>query len=154
MSRFRVAPPPEKDLAQVESQWPELGKWLRLLVNKLKPEAWREIDDAAGKNPTFDNSWDNVGTPYANAAFYKDLFGVVRLQGRIDTGATGTVAFTLPAGYRPSDELAFTVHNTAGGPGPGGASVWVKVEANGDVTPNYSAGADVGLDQISFRVAQ
>ena len=154
MSANKLQPPPEGDLNKIEKIYPELGKWFRLLADMFNPPAWREIDDAGGKNPAFENSWDNVGSPYANAAFYKDGFGIVRLQGRIDTGTTATVAFTLPAGYRPSDEVALTAHNTAGGPGPGGATVWIKVEADGKVTPNYSAGADVSLDNVTFRVAQ
>lgn len=55
----------------------------------------------AGGEPAFQNSWVNNTAGYPGANFYKDR-GRVYFGGQIKGGNPGTVAFTLPAGYRPS----------------------------------------------------
>lgn len=112
-------------------------------------ESWREIGQK--DNPSFTNSWANIGAPYNNAAFYKDKFNRVFLRGVIDTGSTGTAAFTLPVGYRPDGSVGFVTWQTGGGPGPGGQSS-VVITSAGVVTPTFTGGADIGMDGISWRV--
>lgn len=75
-------------------------KWVATTV-----EAWREIGSAG--QPVFENGWINVGGAAATAAFYKDPDGVVHIKGLIRSGANTAVAFTLPAGYRPAQDLRF-----------------------------------------------
>lgn len=51
---------------------------------------------------TFLNAWTNFGAGYAPAEYTKDALDRVYIRGLITGGANGTVAFNLPAGYRPS----------------------------------------------------
>ena len=55
--------------------------------------------------PAFQNSWvsyDGAAGPTGRAAaFWKDPFGVVRLSGVVRAGASPSVVFNLPPGYRP-----------------------------------------------------
>ena len=116
------------------------------------PQEWVDVTaQGAGGNTDFQNSWVNVGSA-AVTAFYKDPFGRVHLKGHINTGASGTVIFTLPEGYRPSEQLSFTCHTVSGGGGSGGHSYCI-VGVNGDITLTMSgASVDVSLDNVSFRV--
>lgn len=124
-------------------------------VEKLQgtPEDWHDVGTTNDFGVTFQNSWANVGGGAVPAGFYKDPFGTVHLRGNIDTGSTGTVAFTLPVGYRPEYNTVKIVYNNNGGPGPGGANVYVTVTTTGTVTPTFSAGTDMWLDGVSFRAA-
>ncbi len=94
----------------------------------------------------FQNGWTN--TPgYATAAFAKDTLGVVHLRGAID-GTGGSVAFTLPPGYRPADNLLPV--GVAGGP----TAAIVEIQPDGDVSPSCNPASAcsvaVGLDAITF----
>ena len=115
------------------------------------PEQWHLVGTTNDFGVTFQNSWANQGGGAAPASFFKDKMGMVYLRGVIDTGATSTVAFTLPKGYRPEYTTTQLVNNNNGGPGPGGASVRVSVGTNGDVTPIFTAGTNMWLDGVSFR---
>lgn len=96
--------------------------------------------------PTLLNSWVNYGGTEANAGYSKNPFGSVRLRGRIKTGATGTVCFTLPAGYRPPANLNFIVASDST------TSSLVAVPAGGNVTVFAGAGFTyVDLAGITFR---
>jgi len=103
--------------------------------------------------PSFQNSWTDFSGSYS-AGYYLDPNGVVHLRGLITGGATNTVAFTLPAGYRPEyNHNSLTLHyvnsNTP-------AMAWVQVNPAGLVTVVGSTGVfsgsyGVGLDDITFR---
>jgi hypothetical protein len=82
---------------------------------------------AAGE-PAFQGAWvHNSGTQQVK--FRKDPFGRVRLGGAAKTGTSGTVMFTLPAGYRPAFSGNFIV-SASGGP------ALVAIDAStGNVTP-------------------
>lgn len=97
---------------------------------------------------TFENSWANVGSPYHDAQYYKDPFNIVRLRGRIDTGTSGTVAFTLPESFRP---IATEEH-----PASDGTNIAnVSIASNGQVTPTDTSGTpSVSLDGITFKAEQ
>jgi hypothetical protein len=108
--------------------------------------------------PSFQNSWADFasGATYA-AGYYLDPSGVVHLRGLITGGATNTVAFTLPAGYRPqyshnSLVLHYVNTNTP-------AMAWVQVSAAGVVTIVGSTGSfsgtyGISLDDVTFRQYQ
>jgi len=128
----------------------DFDRWLDDVRERLSVEFWREIGTTG--NPVFKNSWANEGGLMAPASFYKDPFNTARLQGVIDTGLSGTIAFTLPEDYRPKYEVGFVVYNSNGGPGPGAAAVNVVIKPNGDVIPTFGAGTNVYLNDISFRV--
>jgi len=92
--------------------------------------------------PTLVNSWANVsGTP---TGYLRDPLGFVHLKGAAQTGTTGTVAFTLPAGYRPGQSMTYAVWS-AGSGSPG----FVVITIAGAVTLDL-AGTAVGLDGITF----
>ncbi|MBT8449976.1 MAG: hypothetical protein KJO69_09815 [Gammaproteobacteria bacterium] len=120
------------------------GAWSNL---ETSVEDFHAIGGAG--EPAFQNSWANTGS--SPAAFYKDPFGRVYLRGNINTGASGTVAFTLPSGYRPEYNTFHVSYNNNGGPGPGGAAVHIEIQTDGDVIPTYGAGTDVWLDSAHFR---
>lgn len=96
--------------------------------------------------PTLINSWVNFGGTRNPAGYFKDPFGIVHLRGLITSGTIGTVAFTLPAKYRPAnDELMATVSNALFGA--------VDINPNGDVTPAIGNNTYVSLDGLTFRAA-
>jgi hypothetical protein len=122
----------------------EFDRWLDDLREQLAVENWRNI--GATGNPAFTNSWANSGGSNAVAAFYRDPFRIVRLKGVIDTGTSGTSAFTLPVGYRPSEVLQFPALQTAGA-----AGAWITVNTDGTVVPTRT-GAAIHLTNVTFRV--
>lgn len=94
--------------------------------------------------PAFQNSWNNLGIGNAVASFYKSQ-GRVWLCGAITGGTSLSIAFTLPAGYRPAANVRWscTTGNAAGGPanisiGPSGEvyyevgpnSTWVMLDGS------------------------
>ena len=77
-----LQPPPPEDLDKFERVYPDLGRWLRLLTALFKPHSQRNIGDAAGKNPAFENSWVNYNSStHETAGFYKDSLSRVWLKG-------------------------------------------------------------------------
>jgi hypothetical protein len=58
------------------------------------------------KTPTLQNSWV-ANAPSLAPTFYKDLSGVVHINGAIKDGTAvfGTALFTLPTGFRPSADI-------------------------------------------------
>jgi hypothetical protein len=94
---------------------------------------------------TLGNGWVNVGG-YATAGYMKDPLGFVHLKGVIGTGASGTTAFTLPAGYRPG---ASGLHSGGGINVTAPTAVVVYIGSDGTVSPYYSAGSS-GLSGITF----
>ena len=121
----------------------EFDRWLDQLRQVLSVEEWREI--GVSGNPVFKNSFAN-DTLGPTAAFYKDPFQMVRLRGVINTGTSGTVAFTLSEGYRPPATLYFPALQTGGT-----AGAYVEIQSDGDVIPVYT-GAEIHLNNISFRI--
>lgn len=97
-------------------------------LGNITQEGWHLVG-AAGEPVFFVNSWVNaaVGVP---ARYRKDPAGNVVVQGDISVGASGTVAFTLPAGYRPDRDIFFGDLQDGGAAGG-----FVKIGADGTVTP-------------------
>ncbi len=98
--------------------------------------------------PTLSNGWINYGIGFADAGFYKDREGIVRLRGLIKNGAiaTNTLLFTLPVAYRPtSGRLIFTVDNT-------GTVGRIDVLANGELRLITAINSTyLNLTGIAFR---
>lgn len=124
-----LGPPPSKVV--------DFNHFLRNWLAKLWPNVkWNE--------PTLLNSWANVGSPYYDAAYYKDPWNRVHLRGRIDTGSSAAIAFQLPSGFRPSAQMDFAVDN-------GGSAAQVSVDSSGNVTPSYSGmSSDISLETVIF----
>lgn len=95
--------------------------------------------------PTLLNSWVNLGGSNQVAGYTKHADGTVRLRGTISGGATTTIAFTLPVGYRPGATVGFPVT------GNGSTLPTVTIDSSGNVTVFLATGGSyVQLDVISF----
>jgi len=127
---------------------------------QLSPiEAWQPVTFApciADPRP----AWGDYGYGYSTAAFFRDALGVVHLKGMI-AGLLNCIpqelVFSLPAGYRPVQDLTFP----AWGPTYGGSGnkefTRIHVDAHGEVrVRGSSVGGPVpesqdSLDGIAFR---
>ena len=109
-------------------------------VEKLVGECedWQDV--------TFENSWANAGGSYPDASYYKDPFNVVHIKGTINTGSSGTTAFTLPEGYRPPEQMLFLGVGAAAAAGN-----YITVNTSGAVAPTIS-GTGIHINGVSFRV--
>jgi hypothetical protein len=120
--------------------------WLSVLWRKIgQVEEWIEIGGSGGE-PAFENSWANLGGAYETVAFYKDPFGRVHLKGALDTGTSGTTAFTLPVGYRPAATIRVSTASTG--------NHYTEITSAGEVQPQRSGSAAAYLDGASFRAEQ
>lgn len=86
------------------------------------------------------NSWVTSST----VGYLKDPLGFVRLRGSMQTGTSGTTAFTLPAGFRPGVADFWPALQSGGV-----AGAYVHVDTTGNVAPTYT-GAPVWLNAVSF----
>lgn len=98
--------------------------------------------------PSLINSWTNFGAGTAPAAYSKDATGRVWLRGAISGGANGSVAFVLPAGFRPPYTQTSLIPVLSG-------VATASVDTSGNVTiQNLTSGSDCNtltlLDQASF----
>lgn len=91
------------------------------------------------------------GVTAVAAGFYKDLEGTVWLKGHVKNGTIGAVVFTLPVGYRPLEDKAFTAHAESSTSSVLGA---IMVKATGDVVISLGANALVSLNDIHFKGEQ
>jgi hypothetical protein len=106
------------------------------------PEPYHEIGTPG--EPRFEGG-ENFGEGFSTAAFFKDHENIVHLKGTV-TANIFTVIFTLPAGYRPSQELFMpTIATTA-------ASA-ILIKPNGDIQVRGGPGTtnNYTLDSITFR---
>jgi hypothetical protein len=106
-------------------------------------------------NPQLQDDWAVLaGT--VPAGFWKDQFGVVFMQGALDAAADpadNVVAFTLPPGYRPPDDVLFAGRESFG-PDAETEDCRVVVFPNGNVNVRYIG--DVSscvLNGIFYRAA-
>jgi len=121
-------------------------------------DSWHLVG-AAGE-PTFTSPWVNFdngaavpGTPtQRNARFRKYPDGRVKLSGVVSGGTSGSTVFTLPVGYRPVAQQAFSVIAASSG---GNTPTTLNISSNGGVSPtNTGTGSNVTtwvyLDGIEF----
>ena len=104
--------------------------------------SWHEIG-AAGE-PAFQNGWVNYGGTNSTAAFRKDAFGFVHLKGTVKSGTLAAAAFTLPAGYIPSQMFNLCTQSN-------GTVCQVNVYTNGIVWLSVNNTA-LYLDGLTFYV--
>jgi hypothetical protein len=135
---------------------------LNLAVSKqqipgVTGEVWRNVGDPS--QPAFVSPWRSYaggGSAYGKIRFYKDYTGIVHLDGLAETTGTpsGSVIFTLPIGYRPSQQAVVIAR---GSPGGTETAVQLNVMTNGDVavlTPaaaSFTSGSWLSLANIHFR---
>jgi len=102
--------------------------------------------------PVLQNGWLNFagngysGTTYDTAAYTRTSSGLVALRGLVKNGS-GTI-FTLPAGYRPSEQLVFLT--VAGSDTTAGR---VDILPDGSVSLQVGSNGYVSLDSIRFMPA-
>lgn len=122
-------------------------------TNNLGPNVYKCTDRATAAQydwisiSTYQNGWvDYGGGTFGTAPYYKDTYGIVRFRGAIKSGVVPNIAFTLPAGFRPSSLSYFPcVSNNLFG--------FLSVTAGGGVTVQAGSNAYVSLDGMSFRAA-
>jgi hypothetical protein len=116
-----------------------------------QPEAVHLVG-AAGE-PAFAAGASNTSSGTAPVGFYKDPFGIVHLQGSVNTGDAAALIFTLPAGYRPGAQIDFSVPAFAGG-GTTFTTNRAAILADGTVYNDRGTGTSyVSLNGITFRAA-
>lgn len=91
-------------------------------------EDWHYVG-SGGSAPAFNSTWANVSFA-PKLAFRKRETGVLDIQGTV-SGGTSTTVFTLPAGYRPSNNAGANVSGYM--IGHGRVSVLVAVLTTGVV---------------------
>jgi hypothetical protein len=114
----------------------------------LKPtDVWHVV--GATNEPAFQNSWVNNGGGARTAKYRRTLDQCIELEGLIASGASASVAFTLPVGFRPSS----TVNIPCGADAENGKVARLLISTTGDVEILYNAGAAyVILTGVRFRI--
>jgi hypothetical protein len=100
---------------------------------------------------TFQNSWADAGFPSPLCSYYKDDYGIVRLQGGAirATNSSATI-FNLPVGYRPTATLLIGSYGEITSVP---SAVVFEIEATGNVKMNTTvSGNKVTFNSISFSI--
>ena len=89
------------------------------------------------------NSWVDFGSGETPVQFKKDVTGRVVMRGLAKSGDVNTPMFVMPANYRPSAAVRFSVmtNNTTG---------YLIIESNGYVTLVNGNNVSVSFDSVSF----
>lgn len=103
-------------------------------VTAGSPGTWEKLNTAAVGSwvtPTLTNSWVNVAgtTRYRRIGLNEVEIDLQALM----SGASGSSAFNLPAGFRPSADEVFYVYTTADGSDLGQGQVTVKTTGNVEI---------------------
>jgi hypothetical protein len=102
----------------------------------------------SGKNPDFQNGWQNCNFGWTGAGFYKDSQNIIVDLKGCAFGPSGSKMFKLPAAYRPSQNLWFPI--VCHGPTAG----YMYIYSDGDVVPYCAGGGpnEQAIDGLTFRV--
>jgi hypothetical protein len=91
-------------------------------------DGWIVVGDPNDEiSPAWQNSWIHADTAKP-VSFFLDPNGIVRFRGEAEGGDDGTIAFTLPVGYRPEFQMSFV-----GTSATGDRISRLQVDPNGDV---------------------
>ncbi|MBN1210662.1 MAG: fibronectin type III domain-containing protein, partial [Myxococcaceae bacterium] len=132
------------------------ARYGRISVGKTAANAYAMLVDSARvfifprlenrRDPTLLNSWTNYTANNRDGArYYKDPTGHVHLEGMIQGGTVPSVAFNLPAGFRPPYTRDFAVVSAAG-------AGYVEIASGGNVQIITGSSTYTSLDGIRFRV--
>jgi hypothetical protein len=127
--------------------WVTTGAWASLSLATLEAKVAAleaKLADSGWIAPVLLNSWVNLGGSRVLCG-YRKQGNIVRLRGTINTGASGTEAFVLPVGFRPTG----LVEPASSAQGSGTAS-HVEVAAAGGVVVSFSSGPNAVLDGVTF----
>ncbi len=111
--------------------------------------AYALADQSAYTQTALQPGYTNFGNGYAPIGYLKDTVGFVHLHGTMNCESGTSVAFTLPAGYRPATWLLSSI-----GLAPPGTTGRVDIAPNGNIWITSSASAVCGLDGITFLAEQ
>ena len=103
--------------------------------------------DSGWITPSLLNSWAAGGS----APQYRLIGNNVRLRGSVTTGSTGTEAFALASGFRPSSGYTLVQIPIANSTSGDSAQITITV-ATGATAPFFTGGATVYLDGVTFPV--
>ena len=106
---------------------PDGSVWIRSDTGNLNWRANGTTQQSAWTAVTFAGTWVDFGAPW-QVAQYRRRGDDVQIRGAIKSGTINTAAFTLPAGFRPPADLAFTADAA-------GALGILTVTSAGVVTP-------------------
>lgn len=97
--------------------------------------------------PAFKNGWQNFGSGFLEAGFYK-TGDRVYLQGLIKSGTLAQTIFELPEGYRPASRILFSTMGAS-------SAARLDVLPDGSLVTQHPTvnNAWLSLDGLSFRVA-
>ena len=115
--------------------------WAEEVSSVISPETLHNVGE--DRQPDFENSWANYSG--RTTSFYLNL-GRVYLAGGVVSGTNNTTAFTLPKGYRPSEQLTISsclFNNSTSS---------VVIDTDGSVKPKGGAVNGFSFDGLSFRV--
>lgn len=101
------------------------------------------LTSAVWVTPTLINSFVAGGS--STPQYMKDPLGFVHLRGSVTTGASGTVAYVLPLGFRPGIGDYYVSLQSGGA-----AGAYVNVDTAGNVIVTYTGGIQVWFTNIHF----
>lgn len=121
---------------------PDYGSWVQNQVNlnetqiasnvsaisALQGGSWQPLSGL------YVNSWANTGGSYYNGR-YKLENGYVVLSGNMQGGVSGTICFTLPAGYRPTQRVDLNLSTNSS------YAAYITILSTGVVTVYFTSGA-------------
>ena len=102
---------------------------------------------------SYQNGWQDYAPQWQGARFYKDILGIVHIQGMVKNvgGDSTAVIFTLPVGYRPAKVLANSaIAATQGIVVP----ILLDVCPDGSVVPEGTISNWLGFSDVTFRADQ
>jgi len=76
--------------------------WVDAVVDTITPTAWTAV--------TFQNGWSNL----VGLCQYRKVGDMVQVRGIIKGGTSGSVAFTMPVGFRPPQTVRFPISSALG----------------------------------------
>ncbi len=100
-----------------------------------------QANQQAWQTLSLNGSWVPFGGAYIAPRYMKDSLGFVHVEGLIKSGTMGTVAATLPAGYRPGGQHYW-------GSASSGAIGIADVATNGTITPQVGSNGSFMMDYI------
>ena len=106
------------------------------------------LSDTSWTAVTFEGTWVNGGG-VRQTMQYRRVGDRVEFRGQIKSGSSGTVAFTLPEGFRPPAEIPLTISSFSAGPVEGA----LVVEVDGSVLVYVTTTSNVFVD-ASFSVSE
>lgn len=103
---------------------------------------WQPVGTAV----TFTNLWVDFGGAYKPTSYWKGQDNIIHLCIAMKTGTFNVAAFTLPAGFRPLNDLVFpSMSNSAFGT--------FQISATGAVTPTVGSAVNFFNSEVTFLAA-